>query len=911
MIVGRDEDLAAAAELLDAARASRGGALVFRGEGGVGKSALLAATEARATGMTVLKAVGVESEAELPFASLHQMLAPGLDRLDRLPAPHAAALRGAFGMSADRAADRFLISLGALGLLADLADETPLLVLVDDAQWLDRPSAEALGFISRRLLAEPIAVLIAAREGEARRFDGDGIPDRNLRGLDRDAARALLRERVGPGLAGHVAERLVTLTGGNALALVELPQLLDAEQLAGRTPLPEHLPLTGRLEHAFVDRARDLGEGARAVLAVAAAEDTGDLGVVAAAAARLGAGAADIEAAERSGLLRIAAGRVEMRHPMARSALHRGLSFSLRQSAHAALADVLSGDADGDRRAWHRAAACVVADAAIADELERTAERAGARSGHAAAAAALERAAQLSTDEPSRARRLVGAAEAAWDAGRAPLAQALADQAEPRLDDDDDALRTRILSVRAAIAVVRGRPADAHAMLLEAAARAADPTAAADMLLRAAQAAAMAGDVAGVVSADQRAGELAPHVHVEGRAWLSGVRRAVTGSIEDAIGPLRAASAAGDGTDDPRRLVWASHADTWLGDLDRTLARQSRAIELARAHGAFATLAVALTRRGALLAWLGRVNDAWGDGEEALRLTEEAGLENSAGQAHAVLAAVSALRGDAEACRAEAASALALASRRSLTPVWETAHFALAELELGRGEHEAALTRLVPLAADGAGSWRSPLACWALVAPLAHAAGRAGRPAVAAQAVERLERWAAATGADWAVPMALRCRGLLSDGAEAVALFERSLRREGGAPAAGTSARTQLALGEALRRAGRRSDARVHLRAALATFEGLGIALWSARARDELRATGETIRTRDPGAAAALTPQERRIARFVAQGASNKEVASQLFLSPKTVEYHLGKVFQKLGVGSRSDLVALGAESFA
>jgi len=907
VIVGRDEDRAAIDGLLDAARRQSGGALVVRGEGGVGKTALLADVAAGASDMNVLWAVGVESEAELPFASLHQVLAPSLDRIERLPPPHAAALRGAFGLSADRVDDRFLISLGALGLLADVADERPLLVVVDDAQWLDRPSAEAFGFIARRLVAEPIAVLIAAREGEARRFEGAGIPERRLRGLDRAAARAVLEERVGAAVAPHVAERLITMTGGNPLALVEMPQLLTPGQLAGEEALPDHLPLTGRLEHAFIDRTRGLSDEARAVLAVAVAEDTGELRVVAGAAALLGAQPADIEAAERSGLIRISGHRVELRHPMARSALHRGLSFELRQSAHSALASVLGDESDADRRAWHRAAANFSPDEEIAAELERTADRARDRSGYAAAAAALERAAQLSTDEASRARRLVAAAEAAWQAGRAPLAQALADQAEARLDDD--VLRTRILSVRAAIAVVRGRPADAHPMLLEAAARTFDPAEVTDLLVRAGEAAAMSGDLEGLAAADDRARDLPADVGREGRCWLTGVNRAASGRFEDALAPLRAASAAGEDTDDPRRLVWSANADTWLGDLDLTLARQSRAIELARARGAFATLAVALTRRGALFAWLGRVNDAWADGEEALQLTEEAGLENSAGQARAVLAVVAALRGDAEVCRSHGELALALAARRGLLPVWETATFAIAELELGQGEYEAALTRLAAAAADPIAP--SPLSCYAAVPSLAHAAGRCGRAEVARAAVDRLESWAAATGAGWARPMVLRCRGLLAEGDAAVRLFEESLALEGGASAASTRARTQLALGESLRRAGRRSDARVHLRAAMTTLDGLGATLWGERARDELRATGESIRTRDPAAASTLTPQERRIARFVSEGASNKEVASRLFLSPKTVEYHLGKVFQKLGIGSRADLVALGTESFA
>jgi DNA-binding CsgD family transcriptional regulator len=862
-----------------------------------------------AADMTVLRAVGVESEAELPFASLHQVLAPGLGRLDRLPEPQARALRSAFGLSAERVDDRFLISLGALGLLADLAEERPVLVLVDDAQWLDRPSAEALGFVARRLGAEPVAMLIAAREGEARRFEGAGLPERRLGGLARDDARALLRERASERLAPHVADRLVALTGGNPLALVELPQQLGPEQLAGAAPLPEHLPLTGRLEHAFIDRARGLGDGARAVLAVAVAEDTGELSVVAAAAARLGAGPADLDEAERSGLVRIAGDRVELRHPMARSALHRGLEFALRQSAHAALAEVLAGEDDADRRAWHRAAASMAADESIAAELEGTAERAGARSGYAAAAAALERAAQLSTDEGARLRRLVGAAEAAWLAGRAPLAQSLADRAEARAGGDDD-VRARILSVRAAIAVVRGRPADGHALLMQAAAATDDPERAADLLLRAAQAAVTAGDPAGVGAADERARALAPGVDRAGRAWLSGVRLAMEARFEEARAPLASASRAGDHSDDPRLLVWSSNAATWLGDHDRTLALHSRAIELARMRGAFVTLATALTRRGALLAWLGRVTDAWADGEEALRLTEEAGLENGAAQARAVVAMVAALRGDDAVCREEAARALALAAERGLLPVWETATFALAELELGRGDHEAALARLAPMAAGPADVVVSPFACYAAVPALAHAAGRAGRPEAAADAVERLERWAAATGAAWARPMALRCRALLAEGDTAIGLLEAALVAQGPV-ASGARARIELALGESLRRAGRRGDARAHLRAAAATMAGLGAGIWAERARDELRAAGESVGPRDPGAASSLTPQERRIAYFVSEGASNKEVASQLFLSPKTVEYHLGKVFQKLGVGSRADLVALGAEAFA
>ncbi|WP_217913985.1 helix-turn-helix transcriptional regulator [Miltoncostaea marina] len=909
-LLGRDADLAAMRELLASARESRGGGLVIRGEGGVGKTALLRAAEEEAAGagMRVLRATGVETESELPFASLHQVLAPGLDRLGALPAPQAAALRGAFGLSAERVDDRFLISLGALGLLADLADEGPLLVSVDDAQWLDRPSAEALGFVARRLVAEPIALLFAAREGDARRFDGPGIPDRRVAGLERAAARALLEASAGGAVAPHVAERLVTVTGGNPLALVEMPQLLEPDQLAGRRPLPEHLPLTSRLEQSFAERARGLDEGARAVLAVAAADDTGALGVVAAAAARLGAGAEAIEAAERSGLLGIAGDRVTLRHPIARAALHRGLALGARRAAHLALAEVLSGDDEADRRAWHRAAAAIAPDEAIAAELERTAERAGLRSGHAAAAAALERAARLSADDAARARRLVAAAEAAWQAGRAPLAQGLADEAEALAGDD--ALRNRVRSVRAAIAMVRGRPADAHALLLEAAAHAPDPAVRADLLLRAGEAAAAAGDAAGLARADERAAGLPAGVAVAGRAWLAGVRRAAEGRIAEALEPLRAASAASEGEDDPRQLVWSSNADAWLGDLDRTLVLQRRAIELARARGALGTVAVALTRRGALLAWHGRVHEAWADGEEALRLTEEAGIENSTAQARAVLAGVAALRGDEDACREHAERALAQAARRGLLATWETTTFALSELALARRRYEEALERLAQMAAGGR-RVMTPLAHHAAVPRLVEAAVRAGRPEAAAAPLERFARWAGLTGAPGAAALLLRCRGLVAGGEEGLALLEAAVAEPDPARWSLSRARSELFLGEALRRARRRGEARAALRPALEAFEGLGATAWADRAREELAATGESLRRRDPGAVAALTPQERRIARSVAEGSSNKEVASQLFLSPKTVEYHLGKVFQKLGIGSRADLAALGVDAFA
>ena len=481
----------------------------MRGEVGVGKTALLAYAAEHGSGMRVLRAVGVEWEADLPFAALHQVVREGLPHLDRLPAPQAAAMRGAFGLSQERVEDRFLICLGALGLLAGMAEQQPLLILVEDAQWLDRASAEALGFAARRLRGEPVAMLLAARAGDARRLEAAGVPELRLEGLDRVSARALLADR-SPQMAPHVAERLVSLTGGNPLALVELPSVLGADQLAGRAPLPEHLPLTSEVERAFLARAETLGEGPRAVLSVAAADETGDVATVVRASAALGAGPGDLETAQASGLIRVVGDRLELRHPLARSALHRGTSYPLRQAAHRALADVLMDEGDADRRAWHLAATAVAPNDEVAEALERTADRARARSGHAAAAAALERAARLGADPDENTRRLVAAARSALAAGRAPLAQALAAEAAPRVREEG--LRAELLHVQGSAELMRGRPAEGHRLLLAAAeaAEAGAPARVLDLLLVAAEAAIAGGDRAGVIEAWRRAAPLAP-----------------------------------------------------------------------------------------------------------------------------------------------------------------------------------------------------------------------------------------------------------------------------------------------------------------------------------------------------------------------------------------------------------------
>jgi hypothetical protein len=433
MLYGRDVELSRIGALLDGARRSRSGVLVLRGEAGVGKTALLEDARDRARDMRVLAGSGIESEAELPFAAVHQLARPVLQDVDALPGPQASALRGALGAEDGRSGERFLVSLAVLSLLAEAAEERPLLCLVDDAQWLDDASADALVFVARRLEAEGIAMLFAAREGEARRFDAPGLPELPLGGLDSAAAGALLEDQAGAALAPEVRDRLIEGTGGNPLALLELP--LSEAQLAGTEPLMDPLPVSARVERSFLARVRDLPEDTQTLLLVAAAEDTGVLATVLRAAGRLGAGAQSVDAAEQAGLLHVRGRRLEFRHPLVRSAVYQGAPLSRRQSAHRALAEGLDGESEADRRTWHRAAASVGPDPHVGDELEQAALRAQGRSGFAPASLAFERAAVLTPGEKDRARRLIAAAESAWFAGHPDRAAMLYERARPVASD--------------------------------------------------------------------------------------------------------------------------------------------------------------------------------------------------------------------------------------------------------------------------------------------------------------------------------------------------------------------------------------------------------------------------------------------------------------------------------------------
>jgi DNA-binding CsgD family transcriptional regulator/tetratricopeptide (TPR) repeat protein len=903
MLYGRRAECDALDRLLADARRSRSGALVLRGEAGVGKSALLDHAAGRAEGMAVLRAAGVESEAELPFAALHQLLRPVLELAGRIPEAQAAALGGALGLEPMGNQDRFLVSVAVLSLLAEAADERPVLCLVDEAQWLDRSSADALGFAARRLEAEGVVCVFAAREGDAREFPAPGLPELRLEGLDVEAAAALLTGN-GVDLPAPVVDLLVERTGGNPLALLELPGSLVPGQLTGRALLDDVLPLPARLQRTFGERVLGLPAETRALLVVAAAETTGDPTVVLRAGARLGVDVAALDAAEAAGLVRTGEGRLQFRHPLVRSAAYSTATLAGRQAAHRALAEALAGEDAADQRAWHLATATVGPDEAVAAELERSAGRARRRGGHAAAAAALERAAELTGDEAERGRRLVAAAVAAWLAGQAERALALADRAEPLAAD---------LRGQATVAHLRGSVEASRGVALEAVARlvagselaaSVDPSQALTMLVEASEIASYAGDVAPTAELGRRAAAV-PVTDKAGEflsALLQGMGSVAEGDGQRGEPLLRRAIALAGAMEDPRRLLWAGVAAFFVGEQETGNALYARAVARARQDGAVGLLPKALEYLAPVELVAGRMDAATATASEGLRLARDTGNDTSACRHLTTLAHVAALRGDEDACRGHAAEALRRAAARGLGLPATLAGYALALLDLGLGRAAEALARLQRLLDAGPGEG-SPFFAVYTVPDLVEAAVRSGRPEAAAGPLAAFEQLAALSGgSEWQAQLA-RCHGLLGPEEAAADRFEAALRRHEGRPF--DLARTELVYGEALRRARRRGEARAHLRNAQEIFRRLGATPWAERAGVELRATGETARKRDPSTLGQLTPQELQIVQLVGEGGTNREIGAQLFLSRRTIDYHLRNVFAKLGVSSRAELIRL------
>ena len=900
MLLGRDSECEAIDGLLDAARASRSGVLVLRGDAGIGKTALLAFARHRAHGMRVLSGAGVEAESELPFAGLHQLLWPLLERADELPLVQAAALRGAFGLSADRVEDRFLVSVAVLGLLTTAADAQPLLCVVDDAHWLDGASADALIFVARRLRADPIAVLIGARESDGRRFDGHGLPELRLAGLSDADAGALLDGA----LPAVVREDLVGATGGNPLALLELPGVLTDDERSGRARLRANLPLHERIERAFMARVDPLPHDARQLLLLAAVDDSGDVGTLLRAAAHVGVTAGALDAAERAGLLTPDGARVRFRHPLLRSAVYHAAGFAGRRAAHEALAAALGDDANADRRAWHRAAAATAPDDQAAEELARTADHAASRGGHTAAARALERAAELDSDPQRRAGRLVAAATEAALAGRAGLAVALLDRAEPDLREPT--ARGAAARVRGMVAMAVGRPADAYLLLADAARTVlpADRPAGLGLLMRACMAAAVSGEPAAI---HRILAELDTEPRSDAERFpsslMNGISRLIAGDAAAGAASIEQALALADDLESVEQVQQAGGGAIFVGDWIRARRYFDRAIVLARDRGAIALLSETLALRALIALWERRLVDAAADADEAVRLADDIGAGNARALPVTVLAWLAGLRGDEAQCRHHADAVLVLAIERGLALPAALATWALAQLDVAAGRWVEALVRLMALdeVRPGFGHPFLPvLTSWDRV----EAAVLAGRPDIAERALARFAPWAQAAAAPWAAPVLADCRALAAPAGEADAHFRAAVADVDRAGPL-DRARIHLHYGEYLRRERRRIDARVHLRAAVDGFEWLGAAPWAERALRELRATGERARKRHLSPLAELTPQELQVARLVGDGATNKEVASQLFVSPKTVEYHLRKVFAKLGIASRMELVGL------
>ncbi|MFJ4094220.1 helix-turn-helix transcriptional regulator [Kitasatospora sp. NPDC089913] len=903
MLYGRAAEEGQLRSLLRRAAEGASGALVVHGEAGIGKTALLEHLAAEATGASsdgargraagaagangraparVLRTTGIEAETELPFAALHQLLRPALDRLGLLPAPQAEALRAAFGLAAPTGQDRFLTGLGVLTLLSEYAGESPLLCLVDDAQWVDRASLDALAFAARRLDSEGVVMVFAVREPVPL-----GLPELRLDALDREAVAALLAEHAGPDLPPHVRERVAAEARGNPLALIELPRALSEEQRTGLLgPLPaapaDATPAS-RVTAAFGARLGLLPEPTGAALLVAAADDIGDLGVVLTAA---GVSAAALEPAETAGLIRLDGTALTFRHPLVRAAAYRGATLARRIAAHLALAEALTGAEHADRRAWHRAAASTGPDEAVARELDAAAERAGGRQGSASASAAHERAAQLSPDPADRRRRLVAAAQAAADAGQFQRVAVLLRRGGE--DDDGAAGNAELARVRAALELNEGSAARAVEVLL--ATGDAGPT----ILTEAFHAARSAGDP-GLLERIRARVAAAPADHP---ATL-GALAAVYGG--EPVAAERFGAVARDaGTLFSERFLAA--------DAVHTLAEYGTARELAelllahcRSHGLLGWQATCLHLLAETHLARGELRPAARAAEEGLTIAGYAGLDHRACYLRATLATCAAVEGDEPRCRELAGAALDHAREHDLGTAAVQARRALALADLGAGDAAAALAHL-----DAADRYPDgPPVLHALVLPeLVEAAARAGtaRPGAA----ERLGRWAEQCGSPAALAVAARCRALTADDESAEEEFLAAAAHGERAGGGLELARTQLLHGEWLRRRRRRSDARRVLRQALEAFEKAGARPWAERARAELRGTGEVIdATSATGVPLGrLTPQEREVVRLAAAGRSNREIAAQLFLSPRTVGHHLYRAFPKLGVASRDQLAA-------
>ena len=904
---GRRDECAVLGGLLDGARDGRSGVLVLRGEAGVGKTALLEYAIESAADLTVLQAAGCEAEMELAFATLHQLCAPVLDRLEGLPGPQRGALATTFGLSAGTVPDRFFVGLAVLGLLSGAAQQRPLLCVIDDAQWLDRASAQALAFVARRMLAEPVVVLFAAREPSDLLAV---LPELVVGELGDADARALLASVIPGRLDERIADQLLAETRGNPLALLELPRGLTAAQLAGGFGFPGALSLQGRIEDSFLARLEALPGDARRLLLVAAADPTGDPALLWRAVQRLGITGSALEPARSTGLIEID-GRVRFRHPLVRSAAYRSATPDARSRVHQALADATDAQTDPDRRAWHLAEAAAGLNEDVAGELERAAGRAQARGGLAAASAFLERAVALTPAPSRRAQRALAAAQTKYEAGALDDALALLGTAEAGAVDD--AQRARVHLLRAQIAFASRRGSDAPQLLLTAAREleAVDPKLARATYLEALSATMFAGRLArgGGAVEISKAALAGPPTPAEPRPsdlLLQGLAVQFTAGYAAGAPILREALRAFGGEavlppEEARWLWFASWIAIYLWDDEAWWVFSTRHLDLVREAGALTALPFVLTDRSCVCAFHGELGEAASCEEELKAATDATGI---ATVPYGALT-LAALRG----CEAEF-------SQLIKTPVKEAQArgegLALTITEIlsgtlynGLGRHDAALASV----GQPERYYEESAVLWALI-ELIEAAARSGEPQVANDALELFSQKTRVAGTDWALGIEARCRALLShSAAEAESLYREAIERLGRTRVRVELARSHLLYGEWLRRERRRVDARERLRTAFEMFNAMGIEGFAARAERELLATGEHVRRRTVETQDELTPQEAQVARLARDGLSNAEIGARLFISQHTAAYHLRKVFSKLDITSRNQLRQVLPES--
>jgi DNA-binding CsgD family transcriptional regulator len=900
-LLSRRSECAALDQLVASVRAGPSRALVLRGEAGIGKSALLEYLVQRASRCGIARAAGVESEMELAYAGLQQLCKPFLDRLERLPGPQRDALGTAFGVRDGGAPDRFLVGLAVLSLLSDLAEKRPLVCIVDDAQWLDAASAQALAFVARRLGAESVGLVFAERAPGGERHL-EGLPELAVGGLDdRDAQELLGTVLAGP-LDEQVRDRIVAETRGNPLALLELPRSRTPAELAGGFGLSGGPAVPGRIEQSYRERLAPLPPSTRLLLLVAAAEPGGNPVLVWRAAAGLGIGPDAAASAADLGLVDFGA-QVRFSHPLVRSAVYRAGAPEERRRVHRALAEATDADVDPDRRAWHCAQAAAGLDEDVAAMLERSAGRARARGGLAAGAAFHERAAELTPDLRRRAQRALLAAQGKHQAGAPDAALRLLAMAQAGPLDEHERARARLLHAQITFAMTRGR--DAPPLLLEAARRLEplDPRLARETYLEAFAAALSAdrlvrgGDArevaAAVLAADWEPATRACDLLLDGLALLT--REGYVAGAPALKVALRAFRDEPLSDEDQLRWLWlACRVARALADDEAWDELTARHIDVARRAGAFSALPVALTDRVLVELFSGRTGVAMSLAAESDAVVEATGsyltlrtsivLANWRGRDAVALALIEARREDV------------LRRGEGLWLVANDWGSAIRYNGLGRYEEALAVAERAAGAARGLGP-----SIW-LLAELIEAAARSGQAERATGPLAQLAEITHAAGTDWALGTHARVAAMLAKGATAERLYREAIERLSHIKTRATLARTHLLYGEWLRREHRRADAREQLRVAYAMLSDMGMEAFAERARRE--ATGETVRRRTVETLDELTPQEVQVARLAAGGQTNPEIGAQLFLSPRTVEWHLSKVFGKLGISSRRELRA-------